>query len=100
VPVEDFDFAFSTCVFHHIGTREIIDSYVREVNRLLKPGRLFKFEVQGYLGMSHDPDGTWYGVPFSDDDAVAMGERCGFEPRHRVGAGEERFWLWFFRRPA
>src|SRR5882724_2691831 len=95
IPVSGFDFAFSTCVFHHIGSREIIETYVREVARLLKPGKLFKFELQGYLGMSHDPDGTWFGVPFSDQDAVAMGERCGFEPRYRVGAGEERFWLWF-----
>ena len=26
-----------------------------------------------------------------------MGLRCGFQPRYRIGAGEERFWLWFFK---
>jgi SAM-dependent methyltransferase len=97
VPGGDFDFAFSTCVFHHIARRDVIESYVRDVQRLLRPGALFKFEVQGCLEMTQSPDDTWFGIPFSDADAVAMAERCGFEPRHRVGAGEERFWLWFFK---
>ncbi|MSV30671.1 MAG: class I SAM-dependent methyltransferase [Bryobacterales bacterium] len=93
-----FDFAFSTCVFHHIGSLEVIETYVREVHRLLRSGGLFKFEVQGFLGMAADKEGTWFGLPFSDEDAVAMAERCGFEARYRVGAGEERFWLWYFKK--
>ena len=44
------------------------------------------------------PDDTWLGVPFSDADAVEMAEKCGFEPRYRHGAGEQYFWLWFFKR--
>ncbi|MGH9672338.1 MAG: methyltransferase domain-containing protein [Bryobacteraceae bacterium] len=92
------DFAFSTIVFQHIPSREIIESYVREVHRLLRPGGLFKFQVQG--GGSHDtsPGDTWLGVAFSDADAVAMAERCGFEPRYRHGAAEQYFWLWYFKR--
>jgi SAM-dependent methyltransferase len=93
-----FDFAFSMCCFHHIPSRDVIETYVREVGRLLRPGGLFKFELQGYVDLDSKPDDTWYGVPFSDAQAVAMAERCGFEPRHRVGAGEERFWLWFFKK--
>jgi SAM-dependent methyltransferase len=96
---EGFDFAFSSIVFQHIPSRDVIESYVREVNRLLKPGRLFKFQVQGGEGMDPTkPDDTWEGVPFSDADAVAMAERCGFEPRHRHGAGEQYFWLWYFKK--
>ena len=93
-----FDFAFSICCFHHIPSRDIIENYIREVGRLLRPGALFKFEVQGYVELDSKPDDTWYGIPFSDAQVVAMAERCGFEPRHRVGAGEERFWLWFFKK--
>lgn len=93
-----FDFAFSMCCFHHIPSREVIESYVREVNRVLRPGALFKFEVQGYVGLESRPDDTWQGVWFSDEQAVEMAERCGFDPRYRVGAGGERFWLWFFKR--
>lgn len=98
VPVANFDFAFSTIVFQHIPSREVIENYVREVHRLLKPGALFKFQVQGDASIQTEPDDTWLGAAFSDEDAVAMAERCGFEPRYRHGAGGQYFWLWFFKR--
>ena len=98
VPVRDFDFAFSTIVFQHIPSREVIVNYVREVGRLLRPGALFKFQVQGDPSLQTDADDTWLGVPFSDAQAVEMANECGFEPRHRHGAGEQYFWLWFFKR--
>src|ERR1035437_5702711 len=91
------DFAFSFIVFQHIPSREVIQSYVREVHRLLRPGGLFKFQVQGDATMLTTPEDTWLGVPFSDEDAVVMAESCGCEPRHRHGAGSQYFWLWFFR---
>lgn len=98
VPPQPFDFAFSSIVFQHIPSREVIENYVREVSRLLGPGRLFKFQVQGDATMKTNPDDTWLGVPFSDEQAVAMAEKSGFEPRHRHGAGEQYFWLWFFKK--
>jgi ubiquinone/menaquinone biosynthesis C-methylase UbiE len=91
------DFAFSYIVFQHIPSREVIYSYVREVFRLLRPGGLFKFQVQGDATMLTSPEDTWLGVPFSDKDAVKMAESCGFEPRYRHGAGTQYFWLWFFK---
>jgi SAM-dependent methyltransferase len=92
------DFAFSYIVFQHIPSRSVIHSYVREVARLLRPGGLFKFQVQGDATLLTSPEDTWLGVPFSDADAVAMAESCGFEPRYRNGAGTQYFWLWFFKR--
>jgi SAM-dependent methyltransferase len=93
-----FDFAFSSIVFQHIPSRKVIESYVREAARLLKPGRLFKFQVQGDASLQTAPDDTWLGVPISDADAVSLAERTGFEPRYRHGAGQQYFWLWFFKR--
>ncbi len=98
VPGGNFDFAFSTIVFQHIPSRAVIENYVREVNRLLRPGALFKFQVQGDPTLQTDADDTWLGVPFSDEDAVRMAEQCGFEPRHRHGAGGQYFWLWYFKQ--
>lgn len=92
-----FDFAFSSIVFQHIPSREVIENYVSETHRLLRPGALFKFQVQGDASLETQPDDTWLGVPFSDEEVVEMAGRCGFEPRHRHGAGEQYFWLWFFR---
>jgi ubiquinone/menaquinone biosynthesis C-methylase UbiE len=98
VPELEFDFAFSTIVFQHIPSRDVIESYVREVHRLLRPGRLFKFQVQGDSSVTVDPDDTWLGVPFSVEQAAAMADRCGFELRYHYGAGEQYFMLWFFKR--
>jgi SAM-dependent methyltransferase len=98
VPALPFDFAFSSIVFQHIPSREVIENYVREVHRLLRPGALFKFQVQGDSTLETKPDDTWLGVPFSERQAAEMAFRCGFDPRYRFGAGQQYFWLWFFKR--
>ncbi|MBS1833804.1 MAG: methyltransferase domain-containing protein [Acidobacteria bacterium] len=93
-----YDFAFSGIVFQHIPSREVIENYVREVGRLLRPGALFKFQVQGDPTVTSSPGDTWIGVPFTDQQAVEMAERCGFDPRYRHGAGDQYFWLWYFKK--
>lgn len=94
----ELDFAFSSIVFQHIPSREIIESYVREVHRVLRPGALFKFQVQGNTALKTEAYDTWLGVPISDHEAVEMALRCGFDPRYRHGAGEQYFWLWYFKK--
>ncbi len=98
LPNLEFDFAYSVIVFQHIPSREIIENYVREVHRLLRPGALFKFWVMGDPRAKSSPDETWIGVPFTDAEATEMARRCGFEPRYRHGAGEQYFILWFFKK--
>ena len=97
VPKKPLDFAFSYIVFQHIANREIIENYVREVNRLLRLGGLFKFQLQGYSGMDSKPEDTWLGASFTEDDAREMAERCGFELRHQSGQGSQEYWLWLFK---
>jgi SAM-dependent methyltransferase len=92
------DFAFSCIVFQHIPSREIIENYVREVHGLLRPGGLFKFQVQGYPEVETKPDDSWVGVSFTEEQARDMAERCGFEMRYNHGAGDQYYWLWFFKR--
>jgi ubiquinone/menaquinone biosynthesis C-methylase UbiE len=100
VPPLVFDFAYTSHVFQHIPSREAIETYVREVYRLLRPGALFKFQVQGDSTEYSTPDDTWHGVSFTPEQATEMAQRCGFEPRHSYGAGEQYFCLWFFKPEA
>ena len=93
----EVDFAFSVIVFQHIPSRRIIENYVREVHRLLRPGGLFKFQVQGAVTDS-EPDHSWVGEAFTEQQAQEMADRCGFELRHQHGAGEQYYWLWFFKK--
>lgn len=97
VPNLPFHFAFSWIVFQHIPAKSVIETYVREVHRLLVPGALFKFQVQGHPlpGVRHD---TWLGVSFTEAEMAAMADRCGFELRYSYGAGTQEYVNWFFRR--
>jgi len=98
LPKIPFDFAFSCIVFQHIPSLAIIENYIREVYRLLHPGALFKFQVQGQAQVRTSLDDTWLGVGISPRMAQEMAHRCGFELRYHHGAGEQYFWLWFFKR--
>ncbi|HTQ54980.1 MAG TPA: methyltransferase domain-containing protein [Bryobacteraceae bacterium] len=93
----NFDFAFSSIVFQHIPSKEIIESYVRAVRGRLRRGRLFKFQVQGAEDLDNPPDDTWLGVTFSEQEARDLALRSDFEMRYSYGAGSQYFWLWFFR---
>jgi SAM-dependent methyltransferase len=99
LPSEPFDFAFSLYVFQHIPSYEIIESYISEVSGLLRPGALFKFQVQGSPLVEVNPEETWVGVPISQQKAEEMAARHSFELRYSVGEGTEEFWLWFFKTP-
>ena len=97
VPKLEFDFAFSMIVFQHIPSKEVIENYLREVNRLLRPGALFKFQVQGGDLETSLPDDTWVGATFSETEARELALLTNFEPRYLIDAGTQYFWLWFFK---
>ena len=92
----EFDFAFSFIVFQHIPSKTIIENYAHEVHRVLRSGRLFKFQVQGSY-WAHD---TWLGAPISGSDTVKMAENCGFRLLRYEGLGEQYFWLWYVKPAA
>ena len=94
----EIDFAFSCLVFQHIPSRTVIAGYVREVHRLLRPGSLFKFQVQGYTGKPPNLDASWSGWAFSPEDARKLAEENGFELRYDWGAGSQYYWLWLFKK--
>lgn len=93
-----FDFAFSFIVFQHIPTVDVITSYCREVYRVLRPGALFKFQLQGAQWDRDQPPDTWYGTSFSEDDSHRLCQNTGFIFEHSTGAGSQTYWLWF-RKP-
>lgn len=49
IPFKDnyFDFCFSYLTFRHIKNKQIIEQYIKEICRVLKPKGLFKIEVNG-----------------------------------------------------
>ena len=94
----EFDFAFSVIVFQHIPSREIIENYVREVHRHAAARSVcsnFRYRVHRWKS---DPEHSWVGEWFTEQQAREMAERCGFELRYQYGAGDQYYWLWYFKR--
>ena len=95
---ESHDFAFSFIVFQHIPSADVVASYCREVYRVLRPGSLFKLQVNGVIWERNESPDTWMGVSFSELDARRLCDESGFEWEASHGAGTQYFWLWF-RKP-
>ena len=92
-----FDFAFSFIVFQHVPDKAIIENYVHEVYRLLRPGGLFKFQVQGSSSVAPEQNDTWSGVQIAGYEALAMAESSGFDLIRHQGVEEQYFWLWYWK---
>jgi len=95
LPDASFDFAFSFIVFQHIPAYAVMDSYCREVARVLKPRGLFKFQVQGHTELTRTDMDTWVGYPISTSEAGKLAEDSGFHLEREHGAGTQWYWLWF-----
>ena len=89
-----FDFVFSFIVFQHIPSKEVVENYIREAARRLKPGGVFKFQIQGAATAEGQEADTWVGVSFSPAEAQAIVERCGLGIDKTDGEGTQYFWLW------
>jgi SAM-dependent methyltransferase len=126
VPDRPFDFAFSVIVFQHIPSRDVIERYFCEVARLLRPGALFKVDVQGrpesQLPLRWRLTGkipltirkrflrpirrlflpkqepTWTGIMLTPEDAQALCDNAGFELRYQRCVRREGYWLWCFKK--
>jgi hypothetical protein len=52
----------------------------------------------GYTGPKPELDSSWIGEAFSEDAALEMAQRTGFELRYQYGAGTQYYWLWLFKK--
>jgi ubiquinone/menaquinone biosynthesis C-methylase UbiE len=98
LPDDGYDFAYSFIVFQHIPAYSVMASYCQEVYRVLKSRGLFKFQVQGYTGLTRSELDTWVGHPVSEGEAAQLAEESGFALVRQEGAGSQWYWLWF-RKP-
>jgi ubiquinone/menaquinone biosynthesis C-methylase UbiE len=62
---DSFDFVYSYAVFQHIPAREVIYRYLKEIQRVLKPGRLARLQFNGLTRGGEGAYDTWAGARFS-----------------------------------
>jgi SAM-dependent methyltransferase len=65
------DFIYSFAVFQHIPSREIVMNYLDEGARVLTPGGMFVFQVNG-LRDSSGGGSTWNGVRIVSEEILAF----------------------------
>ena len=94
LPDVEFDFAFSFIVFQHIPEQAIIERYIHDVAERLKPGGLFKFQVQGYWRSKKEAHDSWLGCTITARDALRIADETGLTLVAHEGVGTEYFWLW------
>lgn len=90
----ELDFALSYIVFQHIPDVEVIRGYIRQVAERLRPGALFKFQVQGSPNVELADRDTWTGARLPALDAVRLARECQLRIEAFEGVGEHYFWLW------
>lgn len=89
------DFVFSFIVFQHIPDRAPIRRYVEEAARVLKPGGVFRFQVDGRWWWKHGESGpdTFQGVKFSPKDVRALLAGTRFSVVDEWGAEGHYHWI-------
>jgi len=87
------DFVFSFVVFQHIPSKQAIIRYIRETARVLKPGGVFKFQVDGRERPFWKGADTWLGVWFKPDEIKQILDESGFSLVDTWGEATQYYWL-------
>lgn len=86
-PDASLDFVYSYIVFQHVPDRASIETYVREAARVLRPGGLLRFQVDGRWCAERKGSTTYDGVKFRPEEVRALVDGAGL---HLVDSwGEE-----------
>jgi SAM-dependent methyltransferase len=96
---ESFDLIYSYAVFQHIPSRDVVFSYLREAQRVLKPRGIFCAQFNGLPETSPHYD-TWSGVRLSAQDLIGFAREHDFQMLALEGAGTQYMWTtWRKREP-
>jgi SAM-dependent methyltransferase len=106
-PEDTFDLVFSYLTFQHLPRLSILRSYLKEAHRVLKPGGVFKFQVDGrgenllwrlYRGMRRT--NSWHGVMLTRRQVLEEVADAGlrvldtyYDPRERGIRRRQYLWV-------
>lgn len=92
-PDNTFDFVWSHVVFQHFQTQEVVESYIKETYRVLKPGGMCRIQtVKGTPIHSADGNHSWL---FPDEkDFLKIFLDAGFDAYAKMGPEyPEHIWV-------
>ena len=89
-----FDLVYSSGVFIHFPGKSLVYDYFREAARVLKPGGILRFHVDGryYLRWRRRKGGTLRGVVFNPEEIGENLKKHGFRVEETTGANSMDMW--------
>lgn len=90
---DSLDLVFSFVVFQHIPSKQAIIRYIQEAARVLKPGGVFKFQVDGRERPFWKGTDTWLGVWFKPSEIKQILVEAGFSLVDTWGEATQYYWL-------
>ena len=75
--------------------KKIVEQYISEVSRVLKPKGLFRFQVRGSIGTKPKKITTWDGVQFNSEEMHKIAEKNNFQIIEESDFKQEYYWLTF-----
>lgn len=97
-PGDHFDFVYSYVVFQHIPSREIVLNYLRETQRVLKPGGILRCQMRGSAPDPAElrPDAeTWTGCFFTAGEIFEFARARRFPLVALSGIDTQHMWTTF-----
>jgi SAM-dependent methyltransferase len=91
-PDAKFDFVYSYAVFQHIPDRELVFAYLREAQRVLKPGGVLRCQLNSLPPHSRPYD-TWSGVRISPAEIVDFARAADFQLLALEQTGTQYMWV-------
>ena len=87
------DLVYSHIVFQHVPARAAISRYFAEASRVLKPGGVFRFQLDGRRGRWYPFPDTWHGVRYAAGALRREIAAVGFEIVDLTGEGTQYMWV-------
>ncbi len=94
-----FDFVYSFAVFQHIPSRDLVFSYLAEARRVLKPGGVLRFQVNG-LPETARQYSTWDGVRIAAPEMAEFACTHDFQLLALEGVDTQYLWITMRKRPS
>lgn len=95
-PNHSMDFVFSTIVFQHMPSVEVIRQNFFEIERVLKSNGIAKIQLRG---VPTEKSNWFYGPAFTLNDLPELFKGINLSIFKTEGAGTKYFWVWIEKKP-
>ena len=95
---QSFDFVYSFDLFPHIPNQQLVIAFLREIQRVLRPGGLARLQFNGAAGSQ--PFDQWTGARFTQHELMDFAHEHDFQVLALDGVSTPSMWTTWRKQPA